>query len=335
MRVIAGAFAAALLVACSGTSRTSDAADVGATTAASTSAHETSQSHNGADLQRPPRGKGRIAFASNRDGDFEIFVMRQDGSHVRQLTHNRVDDIHPAWSPDGTRLLFLRLAGDVDPELFLMDRYGSKEKRLTRNRTEDADPTWTPNGRWITYVNAFDGASVYQMTSDQSRTRAIVLEKDNSYMENPSWAPGGRRLVYTYEVALLYRAVCCSGKGRHGVVYADKSILHGPYSDIQRTSWSPDGEWILFSARKKPDGGRHDLFMTRPGGQEVRSLLEDKWDSRAGDWGGSNHYTFESNRHGSYDIFVSSRDGSYRRRLTRWPSSDEIQANWWKPDPQA
>ena len=49
----------------------------------------------------------RIAFMSNRvtatnpEGDYEIFVMKADGSHQRQITFNALDDEHPAWSPDG------------------------------------------------------------------------------------------------------------------------------------------------------------------------------------------------------------------------------------------
>ena len=41
----------------------------------------------------------QIAFASDRDGDFEIYTMRSDGTDVRQLTRNNVQDRNPAWSP--------------------------------------------------------------------------------------------------------------------------------------------------------------------------------------------------------------------------------------------
>ena len=46
-----------------------------------------------------PNGK-QIAFASTRDGDWEIFVMDADGSNVTQLTSNSVTDFYPAWSPN-------------------------------------------------------------------------------------------------------------------------------------------------------------------------------------------------------------------------------------------
>ena len=48
----------------------------------------------------------RIAFPSNRTGDYEIFVMNGDGSSPQRLTENDGLDVHPSWSPDGKRLVF-------------------------------------------------------------------------------------------------------------------------------------------------------------------------------------------------------------------------------------
>ena len=45
----------------------------------------------------------KIAFASNRDGDGEIYVMDADGGNPTNLTNNSGDDIAPAWSPDGSQ----------------------------------------------------------------------------------------------------------------------------------------------------------------------------------------------------------------------------------------
>ena len=51
-------------------------------------------------------GNGRIVFASNRDGDFEIYTMNARGGGLRKLTHNRVNDNCPAWSPNGRKIAF-------------------------------------------------------------------------------------------------------------------------------------------------------------------------------------------------------------------------------------
>src|SRR2546421_7175390 len=53
-----------------------------------------------------PNPSGRIAFASDRTGNFEIYVMNPDGGGLVQITDNPAEDLNPTWSPDGTRLAF-------------------------------------------------------------------------------------------------------------------------------------------------------------------------------------------------------------------------------------
>ena len=48
----------------------------------------------------------KIAFVTNRDGNQEIYVMNADGSGQTRLTTNAAIDTGPAWSPDGTKILF-------------------------------------------------------------------------------------------------------------------------------------------------------------------------------------------------------------------------------------
>ena len=48
--------------------------------------------------------EGLIAFYSNRDGNYEIYSIRPDGSDLKRLTFDPASDQTPAWSPDGTRI---------------------------------------------------------------------------------------------------------------------------------------------------------------------------------------------------------------------------------------
>ena len=50
--------------------------------------------------------QAQIAFVSNRDGNWEIYVMNTDGGNQRNLTNNPAADLAPSWSPDGKRIVF-------------------------------------------------------------------------------------------------------------------------------------------------------------------------------------------------------------------------------------
>src|SRR6185436_15232437 len=76
-----------------------------------------------------PEGR-RIAFASNRDGKTEIYVMEADGSNVSRLTNNLTDDDFPKWSPDGRKILF-HSNRDGNWEIYVMEADGSNQTRLT------------------------------------------------------------------------------------------------------------------------------------------------------------------------------------------------------------
>ena len=50
--------------------------------------------------------KSQIVFVSDRDGNWELYVMDVDGQNQRRLTNDTADDFSPAWSPDGRKIAF-------------------------------------------------------------------------------------------------------------------------------------------------------------------------------------------------------------------------------------
>ena len=106
-----------------------------------------------------PRGD-LIAFCSFRDGDFDIYTMRTDGSEVRKLTNSHGNDAHPTWSPDGNWIVFSSsrqgfkdeaMLDEWGPQpygdLYVMRADGSDLRQLTDNQFEEATPAWRPEPR--------------------------------------------------------------------------------------------------------------------------------------------------------------------------------------------
>ncbi len=88
----------------------------------------------------------RIAFSSNRDDDYDIYVMNADGSNVTRLIDSPGDDFSPAWSPDGMCITFTSYR-DGNAELYAMNADGSHQTRLTNSPATEASPAWQPNSQ--------------------------------------------------------------------------------------------------------------------------------------------------------------------------------------------
>ena len=102
----------------------------------------------------------RILFTSDRDGRFELYTMRPDGTDVRRLTNTEGSSAHSSWSPDGQWIMFtsgrkgfkdemVMSEGVPQPygELFVMRADGSDVRQLTDNKWEDAVAGWAPEKR--------------------------------------------------------------------------------------------------------------------------------------------------------------------------------------------
>jgi Tol biopolymer transport system component len=115
-----------------------------------------------------PGDNGLIAFDSARDGNFEIYAMRPDGTGPQNLTRHPASDSDPAWSPDGQRLAFLSNR-DGNGEIYVMNADGSGQTRLTNHPAADFEPAWSPDGAKLAFTTNRDGnLEVYVMNADGS-----------------------------------------------------------------------------------------------------------------------------------------------------------------------
>jgi Tol biopolymer transport system component len=78
---------------------------------------------------------------SERDGNYEIYVMGVDGRNIRNLTNNNASDAVPAWSPNASQIAFMS-DRDGNEEIYVMDADGDNVRRLTNNPLMDSDPAW-------------------------------------------------------------------------------------------------------------------------------------------------------------------------------------------------
>jgi TolB protein len=205
----------------------------------------------------------RLAFASDRDGYDDIWIIDIDGDHLTNLTNDEARDHSPAWSPDGQWIAFASVRDSLYWELYLMRPDGSDLHRLTWwDDASDLSPSWSPDGERLTFASKRDDNwEIYVMDRDGSHlTRLTRHEADDT---NPDWSPDGSRIAFA-STREGYAEIYVMALGRGEAI----NISKAPFSAEYGPTWSPDGSRIAFYSDR--DGGWNVYAMGADGSDVVR-----------------------------------------------------------------
>ena len=282
-----------------------------------------------------PPPSGQIAFQSDRDGDWEIYVINADGSGEKQLTHNFIPDKYPAWSPDGQRIAFVSgrsLGGYTKYAVYVMNADGNgKVMVMDHTYTLASNLSWSADGRLIMldvtggliWVNA-DGSG-YVQRRPPPNWPPPNLGSGRRYM---SWSPDGRRIAFTCGTNRGHNGweICVMNKDQSGVI----RLTDDQRMDVH-PAWSPDGRRIAFSSdpSKLSVNRVYRIRVMNADGSEARSLKDDDWE-----WIYGNRPTWSPDgRYIAYDrpggIFVTSADGGGTPVQLTYDTKDREPA--WSP----
>lgn len=274
----------------------------------------------------PPAGE--ILFTTNRDGNYEIYVMAVDGTGVRNLTQHPSLDYAASWSPDGARVVFQsNRSGNYD--LYVMPAGGGEAVNLTNHPAADVGATWSPDGQRIVFASDRDQArrELYVMRADGTDVRRLT--HNTQYEETPVWAPDGTRLAFTRQV----EEPAAGGHAGNGEIFVMAADGTGERRVTTRSgfdsapSWSPDGRRLAFHGAV-PDG--FDLFVVGVDGSGLQPLTQGAPEEYQPAWSADGAWLAYCAGEGQeYDIWVMRPDGTDRRRLTTTAGRDQQPA--WRP----
>jgi TolB protein len=179
-----------------------------------------------------------VAFASNRSGGWDLFLLDLRTGAVRPLTQTPAFEGHPTWSPDGLWIAYEAYDGS-DLDIWVLRVDGTQDPiQLTNAPSMDASPVWDPAGRRIAFTSDRDGLpDVYVANLDNPDERYLNLSNTPLIAEaGPVFSPDGSSIAYSGR-----------GEGLDFIYLVDLNAAQPSPREIgigRWPEWSPDGDAI-------------------------------------------------------------------------------------------
>jgi tricorn protease-like protein len=260
--------------------------------------------------------ESRIVFASNRDGNSEIYTVNTDGSDLTRLTDNPAFDGEPTWSPDGERILFSS-DRDGNYEIYSMQADGSDVTRLTDEPANDFAPAWSPNGELIAFMTERNGsADIYLMRADGSEPTPFIASQ--SHDVSPTWSHATQEIAFASNQAGGSDLYISDSKGEV------RRVTEG--INVFSPNWAPNGRFIAFTGEVDQNV---DIYIVSPDGTNLQQVTTDKAKDYLPKWSpDSNYIMFVSDRDGNPDIYITNDSGDLLR-VTDNSATDTVPG--WAP----
>lgn len=260
----------------------------------------------------------KIVFSSNRDGNYEIYIMNPDGTQQTRLTFTSSNNQHPTFSPDGSRIAF-QTDRDGNWEIYTMKTDGSDLTRISNHTAPDIEPCWSYDGRKIAFNTNRQGeqgqtsiyTEVYIMNPDGS-SQTNVTHPGDPFGETdqfPAWSPDGATIVFARMLGTDYviKTLNLADLTVQDTIISSSGIDRYP-------AWSPDGSHIAFMSNRD---GNQEIYVLN-----ITTTIQTRLSySTANDtlpcWSPDGaRIVFTSMRDGNEQIYVMNADGSGQTRLT-------------------
>lgn len=171
----------------------------------------------------------------------EIYIINSNGSNLRKLTDNKVEDYYPSWFPDGSKIIFSRQISDspFSMQLFTMNVDGDNQQQLSIDK-EFIDslkevnlhhPVVAPNKQKIAFVASTD---IYVMDIDG--TDIFKISESSSAPSGLTWMPDSESLLYSKKGGVYIKDIYRK---------ENEKLL---FPDRYDASVSKDGKWVVFNS---------------------------------------------------------------------------------------
>lgn len=220
-----------------------------------------------------------VAFAARGERDLQILLRDTTGNTRVVAGSPGAQYFSPAFSPDGSTLVYARAGEDGGTDLFAINPFGNgPPRKLTVGRGRASNsPTFSPDGSQIAYMSDRGGTQEIYV-SDADGTNAQILTPfrfgDQKERSGPDWSPDGRLIAFQGKIDGLFQVFTVSPRERVPRQYTNQGNNEDP-------SWAPDSRHLVFTSTRT---GVRQLFVLDIESGRVRQLTRGAGGARLAAW---------------------------------------------------
>ena len=202
---------------------------------------------------------GRLAYHSNRSGNFDIWVSQVSGGSAINLTPNSSnEDRFPSWSPDGNQIAFASRELGRGTGCYVVSSLGGPARKMSDGLGQPVRPQWSPDGTELACGGEDENGSFIEFISFPGRESRRLPVPGRSLPHDPSWSPDGRFLAFVdgpsrgAQMLQLWIVRVADGEAF--------SATDG-LSEVWSPIWLSNAHWLYFVSNQ--GGGGTDLWRRR------------------------------------------------------------------------